>query len=174
MPKLPSYKDAVRNSIVILSPAPPPYNDVGSLEESIDLSRFDYYKNFTREQSENALWQTIAEIAQNVSSSSHRRRKRFFLNNPVQVEEAMKTGNVEVGMPIILAPFAFSPIFGFIILGPIILSPYIFSPTLINPSLASPIILSPALAVPDFISPYIFGPFILSPFVMFPSFLSPY
>uniref|UniRef100_A0A914DAI6 Uncharacterized protein n=1 Tax=Acrobeloides nanus TaxID=290746 RepID=A0A914DAI6_9BILA len=149
------------------------YRDQG-LNNEIDLTSFECHKNYTKQQTEHALWLTIEEIAQNLTSTVRKRQKRFFLTVPEDVEFARETGGVDFARPILLAPFAFAPLFGFAILGPIILSPMLFSPSLINPTLLSPIILSPGVAVPEVLSAYAFGPFILSPFVMQPGILTPY
>uniref|UniRef100_A0A914CF76 Uncharacterized protein n=1 Tax=Acrobeloides nanus TaxID=290746 RepID=A0A914CF76_9BILA len=149
------------------------YRDQG-VQNEIDLTRFECLKNYTKKQTEHSLWLAIENIAQNLTFPLHKRQKRFFLTEPDDVEFARETGGVDVLRPILLAPFAFSPTFGFAVIGPIILSPFIFSPFLINPTLLSPIILSPALAIPEIMSPYLLGPFILSPFVMQPGILTPY
>ncbi|CAJ0557685.1 unnamed protein product, partial [Mesorhabditis spiculigera] len=141
---------------------------------------YDYYRNLTRAQNEEALWLRIRQIASNsterlhdatdnttMTVDSHRRVKRLCL--PGCVASPL----LNVLNPTVLAPYAFTPIYGLGVLGPVVLSPSIFSPLILNPAVLSPYVLSPGIAMPFILSPYLLSPYVISPLVMAPFILNP-
>ncbi|KAF7635561.1 hypothetical protein Mgra_00004948, partial [Meloidogyne graminicola] len=162
-----------------------------TLPES-ELERFEKYEKMNDSEKENALWETVRELAKGKAFS--------LVNASINSEQQQynhlrsKRFTTSVFTPIILSPFQFAPFFGLTVFGPVILSPstfspyilspsvfsplilspLVFSPLILSPSVASPWIITPGVGNPYILSPYVFGPFILGPLVLHPFILSPY
>uniref|UniRef100_A0A914H1X3 Uncharacterized protein n=1 Tax=Globodera rostochiensis TaxID=31243 RepID=A0A914H1X3_GLORO len=141
--------------------------DLGKLPE---LARFDVYDRMSLEEKEFALWASIEQIA---SGSALGQPQNGTLDGHLPQRRVKRTFATRVREPVILSPFAFTPIHGLAVLGPTILSPNSFSPSVLAPTILSPHILSPNIFRPQILSPTLMSPAILSPFVAHPYVLSP-
>uniref|UniRef100_A0A915LHA5 Chitinase II domain-containing protein n=1 Tax=Meloidogyne javanica TaxID=6303 RepID=A0A915LHA5_MELJA len=140
-----------------------------------ETERFSQLDRIGREQ---ALWKRIERIARNIPDEyadklDERRRRKIEKLYRGKFRFKRQAG-VEVGQPVILAPFMFTPTMGLSVLGPLILSPSIFAPQILAPSVLSPFVLSPGAPMPFILSPFVLGPFILSPMALTPFILTPY
>lgn len=136
-------------------------HDDQGLNEAEVKSMVDDYSKLTKEDRENALWHSIAELA----GLRKRRWKRQSTGQFV---------TLSVLQPFILSPYQFAPVYGLTVLGPVVLSPNIFSPLILNPAVLSPWVLSPSVPLPFILSPYVLSPYVLNPLVMAPYILTPY
>uniref|UniRef100_A0A183BY36 DNA-directed RNA polymerase n=1 Tax=Globodera pallida TaxID=36090 RepID=A0A183BY36_GLOPA len=141
--------------------------DLGKLPE---LARFDVYDRMSLEEKEFALWASIEQIA---SGSAPGQTQNDTMDGHLPQRRVKRTFAARVREPVILSPFAFTPIHGLAVLGPTILSPNSFSPSVLAPTILSPHILSPNIFRPQILSPTLMSPAILSPFVAHPYVLSP-
>ncbi|KAF7634706.1 hypothetical protein Mgra_00005853 [Meloidogyne graminicola] len=132
-----------------------------------ELERFARLDKIGREHS---LWKRIERIARNIPDEFADK----FDERRIQKLDRLHRGKfrlkrqVQVGQPLILAPFMFTPTIGLSVLGPLILSPSIFAPQILAPSVLSPYVLSPGAPMPFILSPFVLGPFILSPMALTP------
>ncbi|CAJ0945961.1 unnamed protein product, partial [Mesorhabditis belari] len=134
----------------------------GILERKDHGFDYDEYRKQSRLEREKGLWVKIWHIARNGSEvndnfehahqvignatalgeAEHRRVKRLTPCNPPCISVPNLLGVLN---PTVLAPYAFTPIFGLSVLGPVVLSPSLFSPLILNPAVLSPYVLSPAV-----------------------------
>ncbi|CAD5211260.1 unnamed protein product [Bursaphelenchus okinawaensis] len=129
-----------------------------------DNEFLDAFGQLDRQDKENALWNTIEQVALRESMEDYKHR----------LKRRKRSSSVTVFSAVILGPYMFAPSFGLTIMGPVILSPSIFSPSILNPMALSPYIGSPGLGMPSILSPYVLSPMVLNPVLMSPLVLSPY